>query len=212
MKYIQKIHRNISDYGLVTTTAKTFYTLLRPLFSIKTFRIYSANLQKYTGLSFNDANNFLYRILQPNEKDLIDQIETLEEWLQGKTQTYLQNGCICMVCLNQSMVIGFNLIDLSMIDIPLLSYTKKLPPSKAFSHQITIKKSFRGRGIGEFLRKKAIIELKNSGKKYFYGATQLSNKANLHLCKKLGFTFLVDATRISILGFSTLIFKRVHSK
>ncbi len=110
----------------------------------------------------------------------------MEEWLEMRLDEILKGGGKCLVALDDAMVAGFNLISYDQIHIPVVQYTAPLGPDEAFSEQITVSVAYRGHGLGSKLRYKLYKDLFEGERYIIYGATDVNNKANLALCRKVG--------------------------
>lgn len=149
-------------------------------------------------------------MVTPEDREIIQQIEAMEEWLEGSVKHYLESGHICLAVLDQDVVAGFNLISLKKFSIPLLHFSRPLRPHEAFSEQISVNKLYRGKGLGTQIRQKVCQILYHKGIRKLYGATLLSNTASLRLAEKNGFRFIADIQYTKVLLFQWLRIVRVR--
>ena len=196
----RKLHRNYHDYGFLETVKKSIMYLTRGFFYIKTYRIYRKNLLELsTPVQCSEGLNFA--IVGDADRERIAQIETMEEWLEGKVCDILRNNGFCLAVIDDTRVAGFNLVSLEDFCLPLIRVQRKLRPFEAWSEQISVGKAYRGRGLATLLRKRMFHELHDRGIRKLYGGTQSSNKANLALCRKVGLQEIADIRYLRILGF-----------
>ncbi len=187
----KKITRNLRDYGLLITFSKASQHLVGFAYKTQTYRIYRINLETHIGKVYSN-NDFMFRLIQPQERDTIKQIEDMEEWLIGRVSNKLQSGSICLIAEQNNQVAGFNLVSFGEVLMPIINTTRKFRPTEAWSEQITVNNAFRGKGLATLLRYRTFDELKKRGIKKLYGGTLPANTANLKLSRKVGFTEIVD--------------------
>lgn len=208
LQFLKKIKRNYQDYGLFITIRKCLGMIVKPLFTKITYRIYLINLSSFS-LKTPLSKKFIFRPIQGYESDIIQQIESLEEWLSGEVTKKLEKGGLCMVALDETRVAGFNLIHFEEINFPLIHFRKSLRKWESYSEQITVNKQYRGMGLASNLRYAIFDELKKRGIRKLYGGAQKDNIASLKLAKRVGFKFLADISYFRVLLCRRFNFKRV---
>jgi GNAT superfamily N-acetyltransferase len=205
-KIIKKVMRNVQDYGLLITFKKTLTYLLMPIYENRLYRVYGINLDNFKPKQIENKR-FVFKILEKRDKILIKQIEEMEEWLQDKLDSKLDERALCLVVTDRDKVAGFNLVSFRKTYLPLLKMNKTLKNDEAWSDQITIKREYRRNGLGIQLRYRIFNELKKRGIKRFWGASLALNKSNLELAGKAGFEVLMDIRYVKILGFKNWYLK-----
>jgi ribosomal protein S18 acetylase RimI-like enzyme len=205
---IQKVRRNFRDYGLSQTLLKVIVSMIRPLFYSRTYRLYRADLAQVRIPPITDPS-FVFRFLEINEKDYLAQIQRMEEWLQERLETILQEGGQCLVALDEDRVAGFNLVSFRHIHLPIVHFKRALRSGQAYSEQITVSKAYRGRGLGATLRLELFRILRAQGKRYLYGGTDVHNQANLALCRKVGLQEVADIRYVKILRIERTAVRRI---
>jgi GNAT superfamily N-acetyltransferase len=208
--FISKIQRNIEDYGMQMLVRKILTSLLGFFFLQRSYRLYFFDL---TQPEKDEQNNsrLVFRKINPAEKELIQQIEEMSEWLRGQLKGKLLKGDICIGALDGSTIAGYNLITFGKVYIPLLKYTKIFKSRAAWSEQISVGKNYRRQGIAGLLRMNAFAILRQKGYTRLFGGALSSNHASLKLAEKLGFIMLADITLIKILCFKSWKIKKAWS-
>ena len=205
---IKKIQRNLNDYGFSITLEKIISNLIKPVYENRTYRIYRLELDEFHNIP-SQENSFIYKIINKNDTSIIKQIEDMEEWLQGKVNSMLEDGDLCLVALDGEKVAGFNLVSFGEVFIPLINHTRKLRHKEAWSSQITVNKNYRRKGLGTALRHRIIEKLKKRGIEKLYGGTLIANEPNLKLSRKVGFKEIIDVQYLKILNKENLRYIRV---
>ena len=208
-KCLKKIRRNLRDYGVPVTLAKGVAYLFRLLYEHRAYRVYKIELDG-RHIPQSAAGPLLFRLLGEKEKEIIGQIEEMEEWLDDKLAEKLKARSFCMVVLDGERVAGFNLVTMDEVHIPLINVRKVLRPGSAWSEQITIQKDYRNRGLATELRHRVYAELEKRGIGKFYGGSLACNTASLKLAQKAGFTFLADVTYCRIFSCRRWEYRRVR--
>lgn len=140
----------------------------------------------------HDNKGFTFRLLHMKEEELVNQIEEMEEWLQGKVLEKLTTGSLCLIAEDDGRIAGFNLVSFGNVFMPIVNSFREFRSTEAWSEQITVGKDFRGRGLATLLRYHTFDELKKKGIKRFYGGTLPTNIANSKLSSKVGFQEIAD--------------------
>ncbi len=210
MILFKKIIRNCRDYGAGVLLQKCIINIMALVFVRRTYLIYKVDLRKVEIKEPDTIKNIIFRFISPDEITIINQIENMEDWLKGKIAAKLKQGDKCLVAIQNSIVVGFNFLGFSAIDIPLIKLFKPLRPDACFSVQITINPKFRGKGIGTNLRYAVFGAMKAAGFRWIYGGTQITNKANMALTRKVGFRALALATYTRVGWHQWLKIKRVR--
>lgn len=208
-KAIKKLYRNFRDYGFVVTLRKTCSAFLEPVMTFRRYRIYRIRLDRFIPGEL-DTGGFELRLLNPDEDELIVQIEAMEEWLQGEVRGKLREGSICLVALENDRVAGFNLVSFGKVRMPLVKMTREFRENESWSEQITVGRDYRGRGLASILRLTIFRILKDRGIKRFYGGTLPVNTANRRLSRKVGFREIGDIHYRCILKRKSWAFKRIE--
>ena len=190
----RKFSRNLRDYGWTTAVRKAVAFAARPVYEYRVYRLYKISTQKKQAHSVGSENTSGIRIELLHEGNTrgIAQVEHYAEWLEGRVQARLKAGDFCVVVLDGEEVVGFNLIALDEVYIPLLRMKRKLRPATAWSDHIMIDKRYRKRGLGTQLRHRVLKELRARGIKKLYGGTLRSNHASLALARRVGFQEFAD--------------------
>jgi GNAT superfamily N-acetyltransferase len=192
---LRKLRRNLSDYGFLTTLAKMLAALFSVVYVHTVYRVYCRDLgEEELPSPPNLPSSIEFRMMdRKNIEDLtVDQIEQMEEWLEGELNRKLREGGVCIVALDGAEVAGFNLVACSRVEIPLVRQTRTLRQNEAWSEQITVHRRYRRHGLGTALRCRMFLELRRRGIQRFYGGALLSNKASHALSRKLGFCEVED--------------------
>jgi GNAT superfamily N-acetyltransferase len=172
--------------------------------------LYRIDLSHYT-VKKDDSSAFKYIVMDKDSinDNIIEQIESLEEWVIDKLRADLERDGICIVAMDGDTVAGFNWISINEVYIPMIMKKKVFKPHTAWSEQITVNKNFRGKGLGTSLRTHAFIELKNRKIRKFYGGTLNINEPNIRLSKKAGFEFFIDVHFLRLFGCKMWKYRRV---
>ncbi|MGV7223010.1 MAG: N-acetyltransferase family protein [Nitrospinales bacterium] len=201
---MQKIQRNLRDYGLRETSKKVAVTMLSPLYHHRVYRIYCIDLNSINGIESRPFE-LQFKINEPTDDNTIRQIEGMEEWLQGLVAKKLENHSICLAALEKGKVAGFNIVSFGRVYIPLLRISKNLGEHEAWSEQITVDRPYRRIGLGYELRRRIFKELKRRNILNFCGGTLRSNQLSLGLARRLGFREIEDIHFIKLLGIKKWI-------
>lgn len=207
---VHKVLRNLQDYGWRITAHKTLAYLARSVYFRQVYRIYRIRLDATKLLEGLSNHNFTFKILTPQNVDMIAQIENIAEWLRGQLTEAIAAGQLCLVALDGDEVAGFNLINFDRATLVLLNLKKKLRRDFAWSEHIAVKKKFRRTGLGSQLRYRIFQELKKRGIRRLYGGTLRSNTASLALTRSVGFKEIGDIYYRKILSFEKWRYKRVR--
>jgi GNAT superfamily N-acetyltransferase len=205
---LNKINRNVVDYGLIVCVQKICSHIFKPIFEKSTYYIYVIDLQKVVVRKCRSSSELIFRFINADENKLITQIETMEEWLHGKLAGKLRHGQKCLVALKGEKVAGFNLIGFDTFRLPLIRLAKPLRPTECFSEQITVHPDFRNQGLGTDLRHEVFTAMKKAGYHRLYGGTQTCNCANRTLSKKVGLKEFAAVRFMSICGFKHISIRR----
>jgi L-amino acid N-acyltransferase YncA len=207
--FVRKIKRNWQDYGALSTIKKSLAYLLKPVFERVTYRLY--RIRTDAGVSSGaEGDQFVYRLAEPDDSEIISQIEAIEEWLSGKLRKKLVDGEICLVALDGKRVAGFNLVAFGKVYIPLIKKQRVFRPREAWSEQITVHTAYRKRGLASTLRRRMFVELGRRNIKKLYGGTLRENQGSLKLSAKVGFEVFADVKYTGVLGYKTYRFRRVR--
>ncbi len=191
---IQKLRRNVEDFGVRKTFRKTISYLVKPVFLRRLYRIYRYDISTTSLNRDPQANEFDYKWLTPEDQNEIKQIEEYAEWLRGKLTGHLEDNWICLSAMKEQTVSGFNIARFNQVHIPLIQLNRSFRPGFAWSEQIAVHRSYRRKGLASTLRCKMIEALREKGCTRFYGGTLAENKATLQLAKSLGFKEVADIT------------------
>ena len=205
---VAKFRRNVRDVGFFEALLKTVKFLLGGIYEKNRYRIYAIDLTRGERRP-PKPDDFAYRIVLPGNRDIIDQIEGMEEWLRGKLESMLEQGGVCLAAMDDGKVAGFNLVSFGEIYMPLVKKRRRFRKSEAWSEQITVNKAYRGKSLGTTLRLRMFDELRGAGIRKFYGGTLWNNKANLRLTRKVGFRELFDIEYRKILTMESWKYLRI---
>ncbi len=189
--YCRKFKRNLCDYGFPVAVKKSLFHLLRLFYENRVYRIYTIRLMEWKSQTETD-DRFEFRFIGPEDRQIIGQIEAMEEWLTGRVSEKLTRGGLCLVALSGDSVAGFNLVAFKEVHIPLVSLTKRLSETDAWSEQITVNRAYRRSGLGTKLRQRVFQELQRRGIKRLSGGSLVYNMSNLQLTRKVGFREIAD--------------------
>ena len=214
-KIIRAYHsliRNLSDYGYRTTIRKVFTSILAPFYLARTYRTYCIDLDKDQLISLSEVRSkFEFKLIKAGDVSIIEQIESIAEWLTGKIEGKLSDSQICMVAMDKDKLAGFNIVALNNTYIPLLEMDWSLGKNEAWSEQITVNKAYRRQGLGNQLRQRMFYELRTKGITKFCGGALAGNVASLKLAWRAGFTEVEDIKLQKILGRKKWQHKEVHN-
>jgi GNAT superfamily N-acetyltransferase len=208
---VHKFRRNAEDYGWNIALRKTFAYLVRAVYFQQVYRIYGINLDSTKPPEHFDKHNFTYKILTPQNVDMIAQVENIAEWLRGHVKKRIETGQLCLVALDGEKVAGFNLINLEQAVLILVNLKKDLRPGCAWSSHIAVKREYRRAGLGSQLRYRIFYELKKRGFRRLYGGTLRSNTASLKLTRSVGFKEIADVHYHKFLSFENWRYERVRA-
>jgi ribosomal protein S18 acetylase RimI-like enzyme len=198
-KVIRKFFRNYRDYGPGIALRKTFVFLFQFIFESRIYRIYMIDLADFVPKPHKDGE-FVYRFIGASDLKCVEQIEAMEEWLEGQVAGKLRNGGLCLVAMDNDTLAGFNIAAFGDVYMPLVKTNRVFRPGDAWSEQITVNNRYRGKGLGGELRYRMFEELKRRGFRKYYGGTLNNNQANLKLTRKVGFKEIADIEYQSIFG------------
>jgi GNAT superfamily N-acetyltransferase len=206
----RKVHRNLQDYGWVITFTKILTYLVRSIYFRQVYRIYRINLENIEPSADSEKHTFTFKILTPQNVDMIAQIETLAEWLRGCLKETIAAGQLCLVALDGAEVAGFNLINFDKATLVLVNLENGLRAGCAWSEHIAVKRKFRKAGLGSQLRFRIFQELKKRGFRRLYGGTLPSNVASLSLARSVGFQEIADVHYRKLFSLEKWRYKRVR--
>jgi GNAT superfamily N-acetyltransferase len=205
-----KVQRNLEDYGWHITVKKTLAYLVRWVYFRQVYRVYGIKLDTIKEPKYSGNHKFTFKLLTPQNMEMILQVENTAEWLRGEVKERIAAGQLCLVALDGAKVAGFNLINLEQASLILVNRTKKLRAGSAWSEHIAVKKEFRKSGLGAELRYRIFEVLKSRGIRRLYGGTLRSNTASLNLTRSVGFKEICDIHYRKFLSFNIWQFKRVR--
>lgn len=208
-KSVQKIKRNLSDYGIRVTLVKTFERLFSPIYRSKVYRIYRINLSTAPKVPDSDDHTFTLRLLEVNDRHFIDQIEDYAEFLHGDITKMIQNDGFCYIAILGGQLAGFNLISFGEIFMTLVRVQRIFQPEEAWSEHIAVLPDFRRKGLASLLRYHVFEELRSRQFKRLYGGALVSNSASLKLAQRVGFRSFVDIEYQGILWWDFWQYRRV---
>jgi len=205
-----KLLRNFNDYGLWVCLKKTIFYFLKPFYQNIISIVYKVDLEKIK-LTIVNKSDFSYRLVNPEDTNLINQIKKMEEWLQGNIEDKLLANGICMAVLGKDKVVGFYLAALGEVFLPLLKLQVILRPYEAWGEQITIKKKYRRKGLATELKNRIYIVLKERGIKTIYGHAAIFNNASLKSAEKFNSKQLVKMQHLKIFHSKRLRYVKLAS-
>jgi len=208
--YLKKIGRNFNDYGLLITVNKCVSGLVKTVYEDRTYRIYAIDLAGVNG-PLPEDDDLTYKLVDADDIDCIEQIESMEEWLRGRVKNKLENGFLCLAAMDGPTVAGFNIVALEEGRLPLVHFTRRLRSHESWSVQITVRKNYRGKKLASTLRKRIFAILRDRGVKKLYGGANVSNIASLQLARKVGFKELVDYRYRKVFNNTRFTWKRVRA-
>ena len=204
----RKFLRNINDYGLWISLKKIAGFSLNPFYQKKAFILYKINIEA-TPKRTSPKNGLVFKLLKPEDTIFINQIEEMEEWLEGKVKPKLLAGGMCMAVIQNDRLIGFNLASLGEGFIPLLKLKVITRPDEAWSEQITIHKDYRREGLGSELRNRFYVELRKKGIKALYGHRQEFNITSEKSARRYISKYMVKAEYLSFLHYQRLRYAKL---
>jgi len=208
---LKKFRRNWVDYGWWITLKKSLgRTVLFPFFERTVYRIYRAELHSIQVPEVDPPAGFEFRLLGPGDDALIQQIENQAEWLAGTLKLKISGRDMCLVALNGSEVIGFNLIAVGGVYIPLLHATRKFRTGHAWSEHLAVRADYRRKGIASCLKYRIFGELRRCGVKRLYGGSRHTNLPALELARKLGSVEIADVEYLRIFTIRAWRYHRVR--
>jgi GNAT superfamily N-acetyltransferase len=205
-----KVLRNLQDCGWRVIAQKTLACLVRSVYYRQVYRIYRVNLDPTKPPEYLNHQNFTFKILTPQNVDMIAQVENIAEWLRGQLKDAIAAGQLCLVALDGGEVVGFNLINFNHATLVLVNLKKKLRRDFAWSEHIAVKKEFRRKRLGSQLRIRIFQELRKRGIRRLYGGRLRSNTACLALTGSVGFKEIGDIYYRKFLSFEIWRYQRVR--
>ncbi len=165
---IRKLQRNIQDYGWQIALRKSCARLVGSIYERRVYRIYKIDCQDRT---WNEpvADTIEFRFIEKSDRDSIEQVEDMAEWLTGQVAGRLKRGDFCLGAFANEEVAGFNLINLRDAYIPLINMRRRMRRGEAWSEHIGVKKAYRKMGLAKQLRFGVLRELQHRGHKRLYG-------------------------------------------
>ena len=207
---LYKLLRNFNDYGFWICFKKSISYLCKPFYENMVLMVYRVEMENVE-VQAAFKHNFKFKLINSKDSRLINQIEKMEEWLQGKVEGKLQRDGICMVLMDRDKVIGFYLAALGEVFIPLLKLKVILELCEAWGEQVTITKKYRRKGLATELKRKIYSELNKSGIKTIYGHAALNNKATLKSAEKIKSKHLAVIQYLKFINYSILKSKKLSS-
>lgn len=198
MTLLRKFRRNVEDYGAPTAMRKAALELFGVVYRRKVYRLYRIDLNAG---SFGGVDGYLWDNgwiageAGPGDRDVIDQVESSAEWLEGQLAGTLERGKDRLfVIRNGRTVVAFNVISFGEVHIPLIDFRKKFRPLCAWSEHIGVHPEYRRRGAASTLRRVVFTALAADGYRRLYGGCLRENRGSVALAKTLGFDQLFDIT------------------
>jgi GNAT superfamily N-acetyltransferase len=205
----RRVSRNVNDYGWGTAIRKILNSAAHNIYYNRAYVLYRGDLSR-SRLPEPSQPGFEFRFIAPSEKDFLRQIGAMEEWLEGELERMLKEGGKCLVALDGDQIAGFNVVSFEKIALPVIAFSRRLRKGEAYSEQITVKSSYRGRNLGSLLRIEMFRSLQALGMRKIYGGTDIGNRSNLALCAKVGLKPFAVIRHIQIFGFKTSTIQRRH--
>jgi RimJ/RimL family protein N-acetyltransferase len=181
----KKVTRNYRDHGFFVCLKKSIFYLAKSRYEKSNVILFRTDIKSISEKELYQ-NSFDYKLVESKDTYIIKQIEEMEEWLTGKLTSSLGNKKLCMAALKDEKVIGFYLISIKDIYLPLLHLKVLLKSNEAFGEQITVLKKFRRKGFGTELRFMTYLELKKRGAEKIYSTASVDNYASLKSIEKGG--------------------------
>lgn len=199
----RKISRNFQDFGFRITIQKSVSYFLKPLFESHSRILYRIKIDAFPQIGSAD-NDYGFKLVNPDDDDLICQIETMEEWLVRRVKPMLLAGAVCMVALQRDHVAAFYLANLESSVIGKLHLEITLGQRDAFGEQITVRKTHRRRGLATRLRYFLYTYLKGNGITTVYGHRTLDNIASKKSAQKYHYEDLAKMQYVRFFNFQRL--------
>jgi RimJ/RimL family protein N-acetyltransferase len=196
---------------VLVTLRKSCSRVLGVLYLSRTYRIYRIDLRKSTEPQILQ-DGLEYRVIGLHDEAVINQIESMEEWLRGSIRARLTRGATCLVALDGPLVAGFNLVSYGRVYIPLIEREWVFHPRDSWSEQITVGRSYRGQGIATTLRYLIFAELRRRGIERLYGGALALNTPSLRLTRKAGFVEILDIHFRKVLSRRTYRYTRLRPR
>ena len=205
---VAKFRRNARDYGIGVALRKSVKYLFACVYEKKRYRIYAIDFTRAERRP-PKPDDFAYRMVLPGDKDIIRQIEDMEEWLRERVAPMLGKGGVCIAAMDGGKVAGFNLVSFGDVYMIFVKKRRRFRKGEAWSEQITVNKAYRGKSLGSTLRLRMFDELRGRGIRKFYGGTMPDNEANLRLTRKVGFRELFDNEDRNIISMKSWEYRKI---
>ena len=179
----RKLRRNFYDYGFFVCLKKSLLYVFGIFYKNEVQTIYAIDINKDFRTP-SDNNHFIFKMVNPDDSEVLCQIEIMEEWLEGKLKSKLLTNGICFAFLDSARLIGFYLANKGDIIIPRLRLKLIMRPDEVWGEQITIHRDLRCKGLATDLKHRAYSELRNSGIKTIFGHSAAYNIASLKTVEK----------------------------
>jgi len=181
----KKFTRNLRDYGLFICLKKTIFYLAKPIYEKTNVILFKTDLESIEGKE-SYQSNLDYKWVESKDTYIIKQIEEMEEWLTGKLESSVGNKKLCIAAIENEKLIGFCLISLGEIYLPLLYLKVLFKNDEAFSEQLTVHEKYRRKGLATEMRFVAYMELKKRGMNTVYSSTTIDKIASIKSIEKVG--------------------------
>jgi L-amino acid N-acyltransferase YncA len=208
---LHKVQRNWQDYGWNITARKAITYLVRGVYFRQVYRIYRIKLEDVAPPPNASVYHFEFKMLSVKDKDEIEQIERIAEWMRGRLRSAIAAGQPCLVAMDGRRVAGFNLVRMDRATLVLVNLTRRLHSRCAWSEHIAVCKEYRRSGLGAQLRLRIFDELKRRGVRRLYGGTLVTNTASLALARSLGFREIADVHYRKFLSLEKWRYQRVRA-
>ncbi len=208
-KAIHKLRRHLRDYGLLHTVAQVARYPLAWLFVTRNYRISRLDLEAYVPPGRSDLT-LQYRFITAEDREIIRQIEAMQEWLEGVVAPKLQAGDLCVVALDGDTVVGLKLVTFGRY-IGIIDWTHAARPDLAWVYFIGVRHDFRGRGVALELRNRMVAELKRRGITRLYSGAMTFNVASLRNQHKAGYREIADVRFRRFLWFGRRRYSRIRA-
>jgi ribosomal protein S18 acetylase RimI-like enzyme len=180
MNLLNKIVRNIQDYGLPVTLNKAVRYILSPIYFHQAYRIYKTGIRAHT----IDSS---IRLLTEQDTTLIRQIESENEFLHDILANYL-----CLVALDRETLAGFILIDFAIAEMPIVNHTEVLQANQAYLEHVSVSRQYRQSGLGRRLIQAALNELDKMEARELICGILPSNTKSIRMIESAGFKLVTD--------------------
>lgn len=207
-RLIRQFKRNLRDYGLIITLRKSLVHMIGGIYRTCVYRICRMDLRHWEAKTLAD-DGLEYRLIGPEEHELIRQIEELDDWLEGLLERRLRLGALCLIAQDGCKVAGFSLVSFGRVRISLIRVERTFKGRSAWGEQITVRPEYRRCGVGTALRYRVFAELKARGIARFYGGTLRLNTPSLRLARKVGLQEIIDVHYRKILRFEARHYTRL---